>query len=200
MALTVMAVLAALSWRGVDGMLRAREATETSIARSSRLNTVMTQLRQDLEALVDPVRATPGVLEFDRRSLRLVRADGQSLRVVVWAVHEGVWMRWASPPVTRIGELQEQWFRSLQLLGNEPEQVRLLENVEDVTAVCRSSDGARHNCQSTGDVVGGNQAGGQGAGQPPQQPQRTAAPRALEITITVGGLKLERLILTAMQG
>ena len=192
-ALTVMAVLAGLAWRGVDGMLRTREITEASIARSSRLNTVLTQLRQDLESLVDPATArfTPAALEFDRRSLRLVRAEGQSLRIVAWSLHDGVWMRWMSPPVTRIGELQEQWFRSLQLLGNEPEQVKLLEGVDDVVVVCRGNDGTRFNCQSTGDVpVPGA----------PSSTQRTAVPRALEISITIGGQKIERLLLTALNG
>jgi general secretion pathway protein J len=192
-ALTVMAVLAGLAWRGVDGMLRARELTEASIARSSRLNTVLTQLRQDLESLVDPatMRVTPAALEFDGRSLRLVRAEGQSLRIVAWTLHDGVWLRWMSPPVTRIGELQEQWFRSLQLLGNEPEQVKLLEGVDDVVVVCRAQTGNRYNCQSSGVVPV--------PGQPPSA-QRTEVPRALEVSITIGGQKLERLLLTAING
>lgn len=192
-ALTVMAVLAALAWRGVDAMLAARAGTDTSLARSARLNTVMTQLRQDLEALVDPAtsRATPAAIEFDGRTLRLVRAEGDALRIVAWSVQDGTWRRWASAPATRFGDLQEQWMRSLQLLGNEPEQVKLLEGVDGWTITFRAADGTRYNAQSSGDVA----VVGQGSGA-----QRTQVPRAIEFSITLGEQKLERILLTAVQG
>lgn len=193
MALAALSVLAALAWRGVDGMLRSREITQTSIERTTRLNTVLTQLRQDLESLVDPGTslATPAAVEFDGRALRLVRSEGPALRIVAWTRIDNVWRRWQSPPVTRIGELQEQWFRSLQLQGNEPEQVRLLEGVEELQVYFRGPDGTRFNAQSTGNVAPVGAATGQ---------QRLQVPRVVELNLTVGGLKLQRSLLTALRG
>lgn len=42
-ALLALAILASLSWQGLDGILRAREVTRASLDRSTRLATVVTQ-------------------------------------------------------------------------------------------------------------------------------------------------------------
>ncbi|MBZ8138536.1 general secretion pathway protein GspJ [Rubrivivax gelatinosus] len=126
-ALTIMAVLAGLAWRGVDGMVRAREATTQAVDRAARLNTILTQWQQDLEALHDTGAAPP--LQFDGRHLRLTRRVEGGVAVVVWTLADGVWQRWASPATTRLQPLQQAWLRSQQLLGTEPQQVRLLEGV-----------------------------------------------------------------------
>ena len=52
-ALLALAILASLSWQGLDGILRAREVTRASLDRSTRLATVVTQWEQDLHALHD---------------------------------------------------------------------------------------------------------------------------------------------------
>ena len=42
-ALLLMAILTAMAWQGLDGVLRARDASRESIDRSTRLSTVLTQ-------------------------------------------------------------------------------------------------------------------------------------------------------------
>ena len=127
-ALAAMAVLAGLAWRGIDGMLRSREATQAAMDRTLRLSTVLTQWEQDLAA----VQLTPVVpsLQFDGRSLRLTRTADDGVRVVAWTVRDGAWWRWAGPVVQRSGELQQSWLASQQLQGGEAGELRLVDGVE----------------------------------------------------------------------
>lgn len=128
-ALAIMAVLAGLAWRGIDGMVRTRDATTQAVDRTARLNTILSQWQQDLQSLQD-TGAAP-VLQFDGRHLRLTRRVDGGVAVVVWTLADGVWLRWASPATTRLQPLQQAWLRSQQLLGTEPQQVRLLDGVAD---------------------------------------------------------------------
>ena len=52
-ALLLMAILTAMAWQGLDGVLRAREASREVVARTTRLATVLMQWEQDLQAVYD---------------------------------------------------------------------------------------------------------------------------------------------------
>jgi len=127
-ALTVMAVLAGLSWQGVDSLLRTRESTQAALDRTARLGTVLTQWEQDLAALHESAAAPP--LQFDGRTLRLTRAGEGGVRVVTWTVRDGAWWRWAGPVVTRNGELQQSWMGSQQHQGGEIGELQLITGVD----------------------------------------------------------------------
>ncbi len=124
-ALFIMAILAALAWRGLDGIVRAREGSQAVMDRTLRLNTVVTQWEQDLQA-VQETGAVPA-LSFDGQSLRLTRRVEGGVALVVWAVRGGVWQRWAAPTATRVADISDHWLRSQQLLGNEPGQLTVAE-------------------------------------------------------------------------
>ncbi len=96
-AIALLALLTGMAWRGIDGLLRAREAGEASIARSSRLQTVVAQWERDLGELQDS-QVVPA-LDFDGRALRFTRRAAEGLQVVVWWVEDGKLWRWASAPV-----------------------------------------------------------------------------------------------------
>lgn len=110
-SLFALALLAILSWRGLDGMTRAQEITQTRADEVLALQTGLAQWNADLEAIVEypPLNG----LEWNGRVLRLTRrsslspADG--VRVVGWARREGRWLRWESPPVTTRGDLDAAW-------------------------------------------------------------------------------------------
>lgn len=110
-ALFVLALLATLSWRGIDGMMRARQQTEARADEVLALQTGLAQWGADLEAIVE--FAPLGALDWNGRVLRLTRrsslspADG--VRVVGWTRREGRWLRWESPPITTRGELDAAW-------------------------------------------------------------------------------------------
>jgi general secretion pathway protein J len=121
-ALLVMAVMATMAWQGVDGIVRAKSASEGQVDRVLRLNTVLAQWEQDLAAVED-TDVVPA-LTFDGSALRLTRRGEAGIQLVVWALHDGVLTRWLGPSVRSTRELQEAWLRSQQLSGNEAQQLR----------------------------------------------------------------------------
>jgi general secretion pathway protein J len=148
-AIFAMAILSAMAWQGLESVLKAREASRGAVDRAGRLATVLTQWEQDLQAVVDTGLVPP--LQFDGLSVRLTRRSEPGIVVVVWAVREGRWQRWASPAFTQAEALQQGWLVALQLLGTEPGQVLLAEGAES-WQVYFYFDGNWANAQSTGNV------------------------------------------------
>jgi general secretion pathway protein J len=125
-ALLIMAILSAMAWQGVDGMVRARDASQAAAERTLRLTTVMAQWEQDLSTLYDSPSAP--AITFDGINLRLARYTPEGAQIVVWSLRgDGVWRRWASPIAKRAFDLQQAWLMSQQLIGNEDRQVKLLD-------------------------------------------------------------------------
>lgn len=149
-ALVVMAVLAGLAWRGLDGMQRARDVSQQAVERSARLNTILSQWEQDL-ATVDDSGVVPALV-FDGRTLRLTRRQTGGMLVVAWSLNGSTWQRWASAPATTVAALQDAWLRSQQLLGNEPGQVTLQDGVSAWQVYFYRGNGWS-NAQSTGDLA-----------------------------------------------
>jgi general secretion pathway protein J len=148
-ALAIMAVLAAMSWQGIDAMIRAKAINQENMERTLRLATVLSQWEQDLLQVHDQPGTPP--LLYDGASLRLVRRTPEGVQVVVWALRDGLLQRWASASVTDAGLLREQWLRSLQLLGNEAQQLRVLDNLASMQVYFwRDGDASWSNAQSSG--------------------------------------------------
>lgn len=188
-ALFVMALMAALAWRGVDGVLQSRDIGRASVDRTTRLTTLMAQWETDLQSL----HGDAGVpaLAFDGRTLRLVRRAEGGLQLVAWSLDGDRWQRWTAAPATHLGELQQAWLRSQQLQGNEPEQLRLLEGVTDWQVYFYRGN-AWTNAQSTGDVAA---APGGGAGAPPRTVEQL--PSGVRLVLQFDGLTLTRDVLVA---
>jgi general secretion pathway protein J len=116
-AITLMAVLAGLSWRGLDSLIRSRDITQTQVNKTAVLQTVFAQWQADLNA-VQPVPgiADAGVL-WDGRTLRITRratawrTDGgdAGLWVVAWTLRDHQWMRWQSSPIQTRSAVQQAW-------------------------------------------------------------------------------------------
>lgn len=149
-ALTVMAVMAGLSWQGVDSLLRTRESTQAALDRAARLGTVLTQWEQDFAALHESIATPP--LQYDGRTLRLTRTGEGGVRVVTWTVRDGAWWRWAGPVVTRSGELQQSWLASFQHQGGEPGSLQLIDGASEWQLYFWRGN-AWTNAQSSGDRV-----------------------------------------------
>jgi general secretion pathway protein J len=197
-ALLALAILASLSWQGLDGILRAREVTRESLDRTTRLATVVTQWEQDLQALHDT--GVVPALAFDGQTLRLTRRVETGVALVAWSVRSGLWQRWAGPATTRSGELQQGWLSSFQWLGNEPGHLLLAEGAGD-WQIYFHRGGAWTNAQSTGDLVQPSQpqasAPESGASAPAGEAAaanapREALPEAVRLVITLDGRTLTR--------
>jgi general secretion pathway protein J len=115
-ALFAMALLAIMSWRGLDGMTRAQAATE---ARADQVLTLQVGLQQwatDLDAIIQfPQTAA---LDWNGRVLRMTRRGAgatttNGVMVVAWGRRvvngTGTWLRWQSGEVTTRDQLQEAW-------------------------------------------------------------------------------------------
>lgn len=128
-AITLMAVLAGLSWRGIDGLMRTRDVTQTRVNQVAVVQTVLAQWQADLDALQSSSVSVSG-LQWDGRVLRMVRrasswrADGgdPGLWVVGWTRRavgtadnsDGQWVRWQSPNLQDAAQLKEAWAQAEQ--------------------------------------------------------------------------------------
>lgn len=111
-AIGILALVAVLSWRGLDGMVRAQTVTQQRSDQIVITQTALAQWRADLNAVVQ----VPGTaaLDWDGLVLRVTRRNvadpGAGLLVVGWAQRlvdgRNQWMRWQSPPLRTRGDLQ----------------------------------------------------------------------------------------------
>ena len=132
-ALSIMAVMAVMSWRGLDGMTRTQAQVRQYSDEVLTLQAALAQWGADLDALA----RQPGVptLDWDGRALRVVRRSGaqpgEGLMVVAWSRRSmagvGQWLRWQSPPVVTRGELQLVWQKAAQWAQNPSDEDRLRE-------------------------------------------------------------------------
>ena len=131
-ALMVMAVLSLMAWRGLDGMARAREVTQTRADTLQALQSGLAQWGSDLDALADvsvfAVGGTvPTAIDWNGQTLRLIRVvqvsgpNGVSLpalRVVAWSrgqqASRPYWLRWQSDPLTTRSAVQAAWLQAAQ--------------------------------------------------------------------------------------
>jgi general secretion pathway protein J len=173
-ALVVMSLLAVMAWQGVDGMVRARDASQQRLDATLRLNTALAQWQQDLLA-VQQTPAVPG-LRFDGASLQLTRRTPAGLQLVVWSLRDGRWLRWSAPAGTSSRDLREHWLRSQQLQGAEAGQLVVLEGVASWNVqYFRADDNAWSNAQSSGDLEPAE--GGASA------PQQSTLPRGVRLQV-----------------
>ncbi len=147
-SLMILSVMSIMAWQGLDGMVRARDITEGSVQRTLRLQSVMKQWETDMQSLIYQ-KSVPS-FEFDGAAMRLTRKSQGGVQVVVWALQRGRWLRWAGPPVTTVGPLQDQWEQGKQIRGAAAGSVVALRGVQQ-WQVYFFRNGNWANAQSTGD-------------------------------------------------
>jgi len=123
-AVAAMALMAGLSWRGLDGMVRAQSQIQQRADAVLTLQAGLAQWAADLDALLPLPQIQ--TLDWDGRGLRIIRRSttqpGDGLLVVAWAQRNvnGVnqWLRWQSPPQFTRGDLQTAWAKAAQWSQN----------------------------------------------------------------------------------
>jgi len=165
-AISLMALMAALAWRGLDGMTRAQTQMRQQADDVLALQAGLVQWGADLDALA--VQPHTSSLDWDGRALRLLRHDAagaaQGLRVVAWtrrgAAGDGVWLRWQSPPVSTHGALQLAWQKAALWAQNPSDEDRQRE--VNIVPLARwqiffyRGDAWTNPLSSEGSVTGGN--------------------------------------------
>lgn len=117
-AVSVMSVLAVLSWRGLDVMTRAQAQTSLRVDQVLTLQAGLSQWRVDLDAVTSIPQINP--LDWDGRTLRLTRrtaTPGDGVMVVAWMRRTdaaGQWVRWQSPVLRTSVSWHEAWSRAEQ--------------------------------------------------------------------------------------
>jgi len=117
-ALTAMAILAVLAWRGLDGMTRAQAITAARSDETLTLQTGLAQWGADLDAMeqISGVKS----IDWNGRVLRLTRRSTAQVTdgviVVGWTRRvvgeRPMWLRWQSPPATTRNDLDSAWQRA----------------------------------------------------------------------------------------
>ncbi len=123
-AIGIMALMAGLSWRSLDGMTKAQAQVQQRTDSVLTLQAGLAQWSADLDAIA-PLPQTPA-LDWDGRGLRILRRSLDTgtgeLVVVAWTSRNingnGQWLRWQSPPLRRRGELQAAWAQAAQWAQN----------------------------------------------------------------------------------
>jgi general secretion pathway protein J len=124
-AIAILAVLAVVSWRGIDGMARAQEQLRERADAVLVLRSALAQWNSDLDAAVaiNPTRP----IDWNGRALRITRSsppgDQSSLTVVAWTLRTGAdgfsrWTRWQSPPLFTRGDWQQAWQQAASWSGD----------------------------------------------------------------------------------
>ena len=132
-AIGLLALMAALSWRGIDGMTRAQSQMRQHSDDVYALQAGLAQWGADLDALA--LQPNTPSLDWDGRALRILRrsstAPGEGLSVVAWsrrsADGQGQWLRWQSPALQTRGELQQAWQKAALWAQSPTDDDRLRE-------------------------------------------------------------------------
>lgn len=157
-AMFIMAILAAMAWQGVDGIVNTRNASQARMEGLLKINTVLAQFEQDVNSIQDSGALPQTMPRFDGNTFTLSRRTPDGLQLVVWSLRGGTWMRWAGPAVTKVKALQDQWLSSQQFIGNEPGQLRTLTGLASWQCYCFRNN-SWSNCQSsTSSEQGGSQS------------------------------------------
>lgn len=125
-AIGVLAIVAVLGWRGLDGIIRARVALTEQLEQTRGLQLTFAQLQSDC-ANVAPIAVigTRPQLIADGERLRLVRtvfADDQPsrLEVVVYRLKNGVLTRRESQATRDLKQLDTLWTSTAEDTDGEP--------------------------------------------------------------------------------
>lgn len=114
-ALFAMALLAVMSWRGLDGMTRAQAQTQARADEVLTLQVGLAQWAADLDAVIQLPQTI--ALDWNGRVLRITRRSTGSATggvvVAAWSRRvvngSGTWLRWQSAEVTTREQLQQAW-------------------------------------------------------------------------------------------
>lgn len=129
-ALAVMALLAIVSWRGLDVMVRSQEQTRQRGNDLLVLQAALAQWSTDLDALQTLPHTT--AIDWDGQVLRMTRRSSAQpdpgALVVAWARREvqgqSQWLRWQSLPLRTLGQWQQAWQQAGQWGRNPGEADR----------------------------------------------------------------------------
>lgn len=118
-AISVLAFVAVLGWRGLDTIVRTRVALNEDLAQTRGLQLAFAQMQTDCANIASPMQLpNRPVIEIGSNRLLLIRAtggDGQPtrLQVITYLVRDGVLFRKEYLPTRDLNEVQQIWSKAL---------------------------------------------------------------------------------------
>ncbi|XLZ68380.1 prepilin-type N-terminal cleavage/methylation domain-containing protein [Massilia sp. SR12] len=118
-AITVLAIVAVMGWRGLDGIVRSREQLTQNMEQTRGIQLTFAQMQSDLEQIADKglLRQRPNLMADSSRLVfvRTVLAENAAsqLQVVSYLIHEGVLVRRESRLTRDLVQLQALWQAAL---------------------------------------------------------------------------------------
>jgi general secretion pathway protein J len=149
-AITIMAVMAGLSWRGLDAMSKSRASNQVHHEQVLSLSAALAQWGTDLDAVMQTPHLS--AIAFDGTSMRLTRqsalhdAKSESMVVVAYGQRPiadpaaagsrgGLqWLRWQSEPATTQAQLQARWAQA-QSWSNNLSDLRQLKSALPLASI-----------------------------------------------------------------
>ncbi|KAE8760946.1 prepilin-type N-terminal cleavage/methylation domain-containing protein [Paraburkholderia madseniana] len=110
-AIAIMAVIAVLSWRGLDQIIRGRETITNAMEDERVFAQLFDQMRIDVRQAASDDESGQAAVSVSGNVLQIVRemvlpGTAPRLQVVRYRVSEGRVVRYASPPLGNVGELR----------------------------------------------------------------------------------------------
>jgi general secretion pathway protein J len=149
-AITILAMVAILGWRGLDGIVRSRVSLTTEMEQTRGMQLTFAQLQSDCAQIapLSLMSARPTLLAQPGRLLmvRLVFADQQPTRVQVidYRLRDGRLTRQESAPTRDLNQLDTMWQGALNDAGdtgNNGQAVLLQSDIADMQMQLWGSDG-----------------------------------------------------------
>lgn len=125
-AITILAFIAVMSWRGLDGIIRSRQALTAQMDQTRGAQLAFAQLQNDLEQLADKtlIGYRPRLVadEYSIVFVRNVLAEGEPSRVqaVSYRIRDGVLIRKESVATRDLRQLDMLWQAALADTGPAP--------------------------------------------------------------------------------
>ncbi|WP_211462483.1 PulJ/GspJ family protein [Collimonas silvisoli] len=146
-AITILAMVAILGWRGLDGIVRSRVALTTEMEQTRGMQLTFAQLQSDCAQIapVSLMSARPTLLAAPGRLLmvRLVFADQQPTRVQIvdYRLRDGQLTRLESAPTRDLNLLDTMWQSALNDAGDRSQAVLLQSDIASMQMQLWGSDG-----------------------------------------------------------
>ncbi|MRV75737.1 prepilin-type N-terminal cleavage/methylation domain-containing protein [Duganella sp. FT92W] len=187
-AITILAFIAVMSWRGLDGIVRSRQALTAQMDQTRGAQLAFAQLQNDLEQLSDKtVIGDRPRLVADETSMVFIRnvlAEGEPSRVqtVSYRIRDSVLIRKESVATRDLRQLDMLWQAALADTGPAP-AVALQNGVAKMTSRVWEAGGWQPAPVPANAGTGAGLTGGPGAVAAPQAPLQQTGFTGIEWTL-----------------
>lgn len=181
-AITVLAIVAVLGWRGLDSIVRSRIALTTDLEQTRGLQLAFAQMQRDTAQIVDletipdrlPIMVEPGRIVMVRHVF--IENQPSRIQLIAYQLENGILSRRESQATRDLKALDSLWMAVTSETGGAP-RVALQSGVAGMTVRIWLNDGAGWRIPGV-DVV---------SSAPDSSATTLAVPTGVEVTLQLDG-------------